>query len=51
MFNWRHACYNLFYVAQGWVHFARQDSTIIQDTHRTKVIVTEIVYVYIQHNT
>ena len=41
----------LYYVTHGPVHFAGQDSTIIQDAHRTKIIVTEIVYVYIQHST
>ena len=42
---------NMYYVVHGPVHFTGQDSTIIQNTHKTRSIVTEIVYVYIQHNT
>ena len=45
-------CTSLYYVAHGPVHFAGQDSIIAnEDAHRTKSIVTEIVYDYIQHNT
>ena len=40
----------LYDVVHEPVHSARQDSTIIQNTHRTKSIVTEIACVYI-HST